>query len=316
MIIRSRALSRHRLLHPVTTEFTAERAGERLDVFVSRCLPQLTRSRIKRLIDEGFVAVAGERAKPGLRLASGQRVSVDIPPPAPARAEPEAIALHILFEDGDILAVNKPAGMTVHPAPGHESSTLVNAILAHCTDLSGIGGVLRPGIVHRLDRDTSGVILIAKNDAAHNALARQLKERTVEKTYLALVEGTPKPQDGTIDAPIARDPRRRERMSVIEGGRESVTTYRVMERFAGYSLVEAKPKTGRTHQIRVHLAAIGHPVAGDRVYGRRSTLLDRQFLHALRITFTHPSSSERMTIEAPLPRELEGVLESLRASAT
>jgi 23S rRNA pseudouridine1911/1915/1917 synthase len=190
----------------------------------------------------------------------------------------------------------------------------VNAILAHCSDLSGIGGVMRPGIVHRLDRDTSGVILVAKNDAAHRSLARQLKDRTVEKTYVALVEGTPKPAEGVIDAPIGRDPRRRERMSVIAGAREAVTAYRVIDRFAGYALVEARPRTGRTHQIRVHLAAIGHPIAGDRVYGKRTPLVERQFLHALRIAFDHPRSGERVTLEAPIAPDLEEALRKLRGA--
>ena len=300
------------LHQPTRTELTADRAGERLDVFVARRLPELTRSRVQRLIGDGHVAVAGQRAKASLRLEAGQRVSVEVPPPVEMRAAPEAIALDVIYEDADLLAVNKPAGMTVHPAPGHPSSTLVNAILAHCGDLSGVGGVLRPGIVHRLDRDTSGVILVAKNDAAHQALARQLKERAVDKTYLALVEGTPKPAEGVIDAPIARDPRRRQRMAVVAGGRASVTAYRVIERFTGASLVEARPKTGRTHQIRVHLAAIGHPIVGDRVYGKASPLVGRQFLHAWRIAFTHPRTGQRMELEAPLAPELAAVLRRLR----
>jgi 23S rRNA pseudouridine1911/1915/1917 synthase len=240
-------------------------------------------------------------------------VRVDVPPPEPAEAQPEAIPLDVLYEDGDLLAINKPAAMTVHPSAGHARSTLVNAILAHSPDLSGIGGVMRPGIVHRLDRDTSGVILVAKNDAAHHALARQLKERRVEKVYVALVEGTPAPSEGIIDAPIARDPRRRERMAVVEGGREAVTAYRVVERFSGASLIEARPKTGRTHQIRVHLAAIGHPIVGDRVYGRASNIIERQFLHARQITFAHPQSNETITIDAPLAPELRDALERLRA---
>ncbi len=299
----------------MTTELVVDVAGERLDVFVTRMLPELTRSYVHRLIDDGRVAVAGQRAKPALRLEPGQRVSVDVPPPAPATAQPEAIALEVIFEDSDIIAVNKPPRMTVHPAPGHPSSTLVNAVLAHSDDLSGIGGVMRPGIVHRLDRDTSGVILIAKNDAAHNGLAKQLKNRTIEKTYLALVEGTPKPAEGVIDAPLARDPRRRERMAVIEGGRESVTAYTVIERFSGSSLVEARPKTGRTHQIRVHLAAIGHPIVGDRVYGKPSPLVARQFLHAQRIVFTHPRTNDRVELEAPLAADLAAALVALRAAA-
>jgi 23S rRNA pseudouridine1911/1915/1917 synthase len=298
----------------VTTDLVADRSGERLDVFVARRLPALTRSHARRLIEDGCVDVAGERVKPGLRLEAGQRVRVDLPAPAPSRVEPEAIALDVLYEDRDLLAVNKHAGMTVHPAPGHPSSTLVNAILAHCTDLSGIGGVMRPGIVHRLDRDTSGVILVAKHDRAHDALARQLKDRTVEKTYRALVEGTPAPAAGVIEAPIGRDPRRRQRMAVVEGGREAVTRYRVIERFNGASLLEVLPKTGRTHQIRVHLAAIGHPIVGDRVYGARSRIVERQFLHALRIVFDHPSSAERMAIEAPLAPDLERALDRLRTA--
>ena len=294
------------------SDLVAERSGERLDVFISRRLPELTRSRVQKLIDDGCVTVSGARAKASLRVEAGQHIAVDVPPPAPAAAQPEPIALDIIFEDGDVLAVNKPPGMTVHPGAGHVSATLVNAILAHCNDLSGIGGVLRPGIVHRLDRDTSGVILVAKNDAAHQSLARQLKERTVEKTYLALVEGTPRPAEGVIDAPIARDPRRRERMAVLDGGREAVTRYRVIERFGGASLVEAQPKTGRTHQIRVHLAAIGHPIVGDRVYGKASPLVRRQFLHALRITFAHPRTNEPATLEAPLAPDLEAALAGLR----
>jgi 23S rRNA pseudouridine1911/1915/1917 synthase len=297
---------------PATTELEADTAGERLDVFVARAMPHLTRSRVRKLIDDGHVAVGGQRAKPGLRLEAGQRVRVDMPPAVDAAAAPEAIPLDILYEDADLLVINKPAGMTVHPAPGHPSATLVNAILAHCDDLSGVGGVLRPGIVHRLDRDTSGVILVAKNDAAHNALARQLKARTVEKTYVALVEGTPKPPEGVIDAPIARDPRNRQRMAIVEGGRESVTAYRVVERFRGYALVEARPKTGRTHQIRVHLAAIGHPIVGDRVYGKASAVVGRQFLHAARIAFEHPRTGERVTFEAPLAGDLQAALDALR----
>jgi 23S rRNA pseudouridine1911/1915/1917 synthase len=297
---------------PETTDLVADVAGERLDVFIARRLPDLTRSRVQRLIADGAIKVDGERAKAGLRLKTGDRVSVDVPPPAPPRATPEAIALDIIYEDADLLAVNKPAGMTVHPAAGHTSGTLVHAILAHCDDLSGIGGVMRPGIVHRLDRDTSGVILVAKSDAAHHALARQLKDRTVEKTYVALVEGTPKPAQGVIDAPIARDRVHRQRMAVVANGRDAITAYTVVERFRGYSLVEARPKTGRTHQIRVHLAAIGHPIVGDRVYGKRSILVGRQFLHALRIAFDHPRTGARMTLDAPLATDLDAAIVKLR----
>ena len=291
-----------------TTELVADIDGERLDVFVARRLPELTRSRVRKLIDSGHVRLGEHLVKAGARLEAGQRVRVQVPPAEPASARPEAIPLDILYEDVDLLVIDKPAGMTVHPSPGHANATLVNAILAHTPDLSGIGGVARPGIVHRLDRDTSGIILVAKNDAAHNGLARQLRERTIEKTYLALVEGTPKPAEGVSDAPIARDPRNRQRMAIVEGGREATTGYGVVERLRGVSLVEARPKTGRTHQIRVHLAAIGHPIVGDRVYGHASELVQRQFLHAARIAFTHPRTGARMEFEAPLPDELRRAL--------
>ncbi|HYM16707.1 MAG TPA: RluA family pseudouridine synthase [Dehalococcoidia bacterium] len=298
---------------PARTDLVADAPGERLDVFVARRLPELTRSYAQRLIAGGLVSVEGQRAKASLRLDVGQRVRVDVPPPVELTAQPEQIPLDVIHEDGELIAVNKPAGMTVHPAPGHPASTLVNAILARCGDLSGIGGVLRPGIVHRLDRDTSGVILIAKHDAAHHALARQLRDRSVGKTYLALVEGTPKPPAGVIDAPIARDRRRRQRMAVVAYGRPSVTAYNVVERFSGVSLLEARPKTGRTHQIRVHLAAIGHPIVGDRVYGKPSPLVARQFLHAWRIAFTHPGTGEPMELEAPLAPDLAEALRRLRS---
>jgi 23S rRNA pseudouridine1911/1915/1917 synthase len=294
------------------TELQADVPGERLDLFVVRRMPSLSRSHVRRLIDDGHVGVPGFRAKASLRLEPGMRVVVEVPPPVMSVAQPENIALDVLYEDEDVLAVDKPAGMTVHPAPGHPSSTLVNAILAHCKDLSGIGGVLRPGIVHRLDRDTSGVILVAKNDAAHNGLARQLKARTVEKTYIALVEGTPSPDTGIIDAPVARDPRNRKRMAIVDGGRDAVTAYRVMERLEGASLLELRPRTGRTHQIRVHLAAIGHPIIGDRTYGRPSKVVSRQFLHAATIAFDHPRSGERLTVAAPLAADLVSALTRLR----
>lgn len=294
------------------TESLVERAGERLDVYVTRVAPALTRSRAQRLIAEGRVTVDGRAAKPSLRLEPGQRVRVDAPPPAAARPAAEAMPLDVVFEDADILVVNKPPGMTVHPAPGHASATLVNAVLAHARDLSGIGGVLRPGIVHRLDRDTSGLIVVAKDDAAHNALARALAERRIEKTYLALVEGTPRPAEGVIDAPVARDPRQRKRMAVVAAGREALTEYRVVERVRGASLVEARPRTGRTHQIRVHLAAVGHAVVGDRLYGRPSPLVARQFLHAWRLAFAHPCTGERLELEAELPADLRAALAAAR----
>lgn len=291
-------------------DLTADRAGERLDVFVARAmrgtLPDLTRSRVRRLVDQGLVTVDGRQAsKAGLGLVAGQRVQVTLPPPERTTLEPEAIPLGIVYEDDDLLVVDKPAGLVVHPSPGHAGHTLVNAVLAHCPNLSGIGGEGRPGIVHRLDKDTSGLIIVAKNDAAHLSLARQLKERKIEKTYLALVEGRVRPAGGVIDAPIARDPRHRKRMAVVARGRDARTRYRVLREADGRSLLEVRPETGRTHQIRVHLASIGHPIAGDALYGRRrDPSLARQFLHAQRLAFRHPRTGERIELEAPLADDL------------
>ena len=252
----------------------------------------------------------------------------------PAEPQPEAIPLRILYEDDELLVLDKPAGMPVHPGPGHAGRTLVNALLAYCPDLPGIGGVQRPGIVHRLDKDTSGLIVVAKTERAHAGLAAQLKNRQMQKTYLALVEGRVEPPEALIDAPIGRDPNNRRRMMVrASGGREAQTTYRLRTyyparpepalsrvegalegRRPGYSLVEASPITGRTHQIRVHLASIGHPVVGDPVYGRPSRLVARQFLHAWRLAFRHPVDGRELSFEAPLSEELEAALERLGAS--
>jgi 23S rRNA pseudouridine1911/1915/1917 synthase len=232
----------------------------------------------------------------------------------PTELAPEAIPLDIVYEDADLIVVNKPAGLVVHPAAGHAHGTLVHAILARCPDLAGIGGALRPGIVHRLDRDTSGLIVIAKNDAAQFALQRQFKNRTVEKVYLALVEGIPHQLHGRIEAPIGRDPRHRQRMAVVaHGGRPAQTDYRVVEVLGHHALIEVRPRTGRTHQIRVHLASLGYPVAGDRVYGRQRRLpaLSRQFLHAWRLTLDLPSTGERRTFAASLPPDLRAVLRDL-----
>jgi 23S rRNA pseudouridine1911/1915/1917 synthase len=295
------------------TGLVADRAGERLDVFVTRRLPELTRSRVRRLIDGGLVTVDGRRpAKAGAPLEPGQRVHVTLPPPEPLAPAPEAIPLRVVYEDADLLVVDKPAGLAVHPAPGHPSHTLVNAVLARCPELSRAGGEGRPGIVHRLDKDTSGLIIVAKNDAAHLALARQLKEREVEKTYLALVEGRLSPAEGVIDAPLGRHPRHRKKMAVVAGGREARTRYRVLREIDGRSLVEVRPETGRTHQVRVHFASIGHPVAGDALYGRAAPpALRRQFLHAQRLAFRHPRTGERLELEAPLPQDLAQALAEL-----
>ncbi len=296
-------------------DLIADRSGERLDVFIARALPEITRSRARKLIDEGLVLVDGALPpKAGVALEAGQRVRVTIPPPEPLDLQPEAIPLRIVYEDGDLLVVDKPAGLAVHPAPGHARHTLVNAVLAHCPDLSGIGGKRRPGIVHRLDKDTSGLIIVAKHDAAHLSLARQLKERKVEKTYLALVDGRVAPPEGVIDAPIGRHPVDRKRMAVVERGREARTRYRTLREVDGRTLLEVRPETGRTHQIRVHLASIGHPITGDPLYNRRGSPppgLRRQFLHAQRLAFRHPRTGGRLELEAPLPPELTDVLETL-----
>ncbi len=294
-------------------ELRADRDGERLDVFVARSVPALTRSRARKLIDQGLVTVEGLSAKKAsVTLDSDERVVVTIPPPEPTNLVPEEMSLSIVYEDADLLVVDKPAGLAVHPSPGHSSHTLVNGIMAHCTDLSGIGGELRPGIVHRLDKDTSGLIIDAKTDAAHASLARQLKDRKVEKTYIALVEGRPTPEEGIIDGPIGRDPYHRKRMAVVERGRDARTRYRVLREVGGRSLVEVKPETGRTHQIRVHLASIRHPIVGDRLYGRRrEPALSRQFLHAQQLAFKHPHTGERLELEAPLAEDLASYLRKL-----
>ncbi|MEX2431356.1 MAG: RluA family pseudouridine synthase, partial [Dehalococcoidia bacterium] len=263
-------------------------AGERLDRFVQSKCPDLSRSRCSSLVRGGHVIVNGVRAKPSAALRSGDVIEITVPPPVALDLIAQDIPLTIIYQDAHVLVVDKPAGLTVHPAPGHPDSTLVNALLALMEGtgdaagqgLSGIGGVHRPGIVHRLDKDTSGLIVVAKTDAAHASLTRQLKERKVKKTYAALVHGLVPRDEGAIEGPISRHPRHRQRMAIVEGGRDALTRYRVVQRYADCTLVEAYPVTGRTHQIRVHFAAIGHALFGDALYGRRSPLLAHQFLHA------------------------------------
>ncbi|MGE5571965.1 MAG: RluA family pseudouridine synthase [Bacillota bacterium] len=289
--------------------------GKRLDLYVGGRLA-LSRSAAQRLIGEGRALVGGERAKASRRVRAGDVVTVTLPEPEPLGVAPEELPLDILYEDQDIVVVNKPRGLVVHPAAGNWSGTLVNALLAHCKDLSGIGGKIRPGIVHRLDKDTSGVIVAAKNDVAHLALARDLKERAVEKTYLAIVHGVPHEDKGTIDAPIGRHPTCRKKMAVLPQGqgRPAVTHYEVVERLPGYALLSVHPVTGRTHQIRVHLAHIGHPVVGDPVYGRRKGPggIAGQALHAASLRLTHPRTGERMRFAAPMPEDMERLLARLR----
>ncbi len=300
-----------------TLDLIADRAGERIDVFVARRVPELSRSHAHRLIEEGLVTIDGRQLKPSDRLVAGANVSVTIPPPAPAGdLVAERIPVTVIFQDFDLMVVDKPAGLTVHPAPGHPSGTLVNALLAITPDLKGISGTLRPGIVHRLDKDTSGLIVVAKNDRAMRALQRQLKDREMHKTYLALVHGVPKPAQGAIEAPIGRHPKNRKKMAVVADGRESETRYRVREEVAGgkYALLEVEPVTGRTHQIRVHMAAIGHPIVADAVYGKRSDVLGRQFLHAWKLAFAMPLGGREVEFESPLPLDLREALDSLRRS--
>lgn len=302
-----------------TLTFVAEAPGERLDKVIALGLPELSRTQAQRLIAEGRVAVNGEPVrKPAFKLDVKAALTITLPAPAPATHAAESIPLAIVFENNDLLLINKPAGMVVHPAVGHAGGTLVNAVLGHDPEIEGVGDEARPGIVHRLDKDTSGLIVVAKNDIAHRSLQRQFAERTVEKIYLALVDGVPPTDTGRIEAAIARDPNERKRMAIVsaaKGGKPALTEYRVVEKFAAHSLLECNLLTGRTHQIRLHLGQVLKcPIVGDTVYGRRkpSLPLDRQFLHAARLTLTLPRTRKRQTFEAPLPAELERMLESLR----
>jgi 23S rRNA pseudouridine1911/1915/1917 synthase len=300
---------------------TADESSARLDRFVVEALPELTRGQVQRLIDDGAVTVNGKPNKAAYKIKSGDAIVVRIPPPLPVEARAEAIPLDIVYEDADLIVINKPAGMVVHPAAGHTSGTLVNAVLAHSPELHGIGQENRSGIVHRLDKDTSGLIIVAKNQAAHDDLQRQFKSRSVRKVYIALVEGHLTPPQGLIDVPIGRDKQQRKRMAPAADGRPSRTAFKAIEFFdrgaRHYTLVQVKPQTGRTHQIRVHLAWLKFPVVGDTVYGRRrkTTLpLHRHFLHAQSLTFRLPSDGREVTFTAPLPADLTAVLESLQAA--
>ncbi|MGA2273525.1 MAG: RluA family pseudouridine synthase [Bryobacteraceae bacterium] len=294
-------------------DFTADRAeaGRRLDHVLHERLPQYSRSRIQQWIRNGRVLVNGAAARASYSLRGGESIRVEPAEPPPLRAEPEEIPLAILYEDDDVVAVDKPAGMVVHAGAGVHSGTLVNALLHRFGALSAVGGEMRPGIVHRLDRFTSGAILVAKNDAAHRKLAAQFSGRRVEKVYLALVHGIVKQESGSIDRPIARDPIHRTRMTArLRDGRPAHTEYRVIARLPGFTFLEVKIGTGRTHQIRVHLAGIGHPVAGDTLYGAPAQIpgrapLARCFLHAHRIRFFRPADGEPVTVVSPLPQELE-----------
>ena len=290
---------------------------ERIDIFLVEQLPEFSRTRIQSLIRDGKVTVDGEPVKKtGMKLERGMEVVLDIPPTQETDLKPEAIPLDIIFENKDVMVVNKPAGMVVHPSAGHDTGTLVHAALSHAPEMEGIGGELRPGIVHRLDKDTSGLILLAKNDRAMRWLQSQFKERDVEKTYVALVDGAPPTPKGRIEAPIGRDPSHRKKMAIVSSakGREAVSEYRTLESFDKYTLLEVDIFTGRTHQIRLHCAFIGAPIVGDTLYGHRRQPLElsRHFLHAARLTITLPKEKKPRTFEAPLPEELEKVLAELR----
>ena len=295
-------------------EFKVEAGHVRLDQFLALQSTELTRAQLHRLIVEGQVLLNGRSAKPAQKVRSGDLVSLTIPPPRETGVLPQWMPLTVIYQDSDIVVIDKPAGLSVHPGPGHPDQTLVNGLLARCPDIQGVGGAIRPGIVHRLDKDTSGLMMVAKNHHSHQELSDQIKNRQVNKGYLALSTGTVTPDAGLIDQPIARDPRHRKRMAVVPGGRESRTRYKVLETPPGHSLLELILETGRTHQIRVHLAYLGHPLLGDGVYGRTSPRLDRHFLHAYKLGFQHPRTGEPLEFQSELPEDLAAVLEELKSS--
>ncbi len=295
-------------------EFIAD-AAVRADVFVSE-RTGMTRSSVKKLADEGHLFSDDVPVKAGHVLKEGSRVRLEVPPPRPVRARPEDLPVDILYEDGDIAVINKPRGMSVHAGAGRVDGTLVNALLYHLKSLSSINGEIRPGIVHRIDKDTTGLLVVAENDAAHLSLARQIAEKSCKREYLALLEGVLKEDRGRVDTCFGRDPKDRLKMAVLPaGGRRAVTEYEVVERFPANTLAHFALQTGRTHQIRVHAKYLGHPVVGDAVYGyrRQRFSLEGQLLHAFRLTLTHPRTGERMTFEAPLPEDFRHVLDVLRS---
>lgn len=297
----------------VSITIEAEHAGERIDKALSTIQEDWSRTQISNWIEEGLIKVNGKEVKAKYKVKEGDSIEVDVPEPEILEVIPENLELDIVYEDSDVLVVNKPRGMVVHPAPGHMTGTLVNGLMYHCKDLSGINGVLRPGIVHRIDKDTSGLLMVAKNDFAHESLAKQLKDKTSLRKYVALVHGVIPHDKGTIEAPIGRSKTNRKTQAVIEDGRPAVTHFTVLERFDEFTLVELQLETGRTHQIRVHMQYIGYPLAGDPVYGPRKTLKGNgQFLHAKLLGFTHPRTGENLVFEAPLPEIFEETLKKLR----
>ena len=295
-------------------EFTAAQDGLRVDVFLAGCLPELTRSAVQRLLAEGSVTCGGAPVRKNARTEAGAVYAVTLPEARPVETAAQDIPLDIVYEDGDVLVINKPKGLVVHPAAGHEDGTLVNALLYHCGDsLSGVGGERRPGIVHRIDRDTSGLIIAAKNDYAHQFLSAQLADHTLARTYECIVVGNLREDSGTVDAPIARDSRDRKRMAVVPGGRRAVTHWEVIARYPGYTHVRCRLETGRTHQIRVHMAYLGHPILGDTVYGAKKAVpgLTGQCLHAVGLQFIHPRTKELVSLTCPLPEEFTAMLRKI-----
>ncbi len=293
-----------------------ERAGLRIDRYLAEELPELSRSYIQKIIKDGGASLSGKPLKANYKVNPGDVIELVLPPAVEPEIQPENLPLDILYEDKDVIFVNKPKDMVVHPSAGHTSGTLVNGLLYHCKgELSGINGVMRPGIVHRIDKDTTGVLIVCKNDLAHNQIAEQLKEHSITRRYRAVVCGNLKADEGSVDAPVGRHPVDRKRMAVVSrGGKRAVTHYRVLERFGEYTYVECELETGRTHQIRVHMASIGHPLLGDEVYGRgkSSFRLQGQVLHAMILGVVHPSTGEYLEVEAPLPEYFAEVLEKLR----
>ena len=291
-----------------------EDAGVRIDKYLAEQLPDITRSYLQKLLKDGSVQMNGKPVKASTKTAVGAVIALTIPEPEEPEILPENIPLDILYEDSDVILINKPKNMVVHPAAGHYTGTLVNALMYHCRgDLSGINGVLRPGIVHRIDKDTTGVLIVCKNDRAHNALAEQLKEHSITRKYRAIVCGNLKEDEGTVDAPLGRHPQDRKKMAIVRsGGKRAVTHYRVLERFGNDTYIECQLETGRTHQIRVHMASLGHPLLGDEIYGRAKSpfKLEGQTLHAMVLGFIHPTTGEYMEFEAPLPEYFEKLLKN------
>ena len=297
-------------------EVSPEHAGIRIDKYLAESLPDISRSYLQKLFRDGEIKMNGKAVKASAKTLAGAEIVFAIPEPEEPEILPEDIPLDILYEDSDVILINKPKDMVVHPAAGHYTGTLVNGLMYHCREgLSGINGVLRPGIVHRIDKDTTGVLVVCKNDRAHNGLAEQLAEHSITRKYRAIVCGNLKEDEGTVDAPLGRHPQDRKKMAIVRsGGKRAVTHYRVLERFGKYTYIECQLETGRTHQIRVHMASLGHPLLGDEVYGRGKSpfKLEGQTLHAMVLGFIHPTTGEYMEFQAPLPEYFESLLEKLR----